>query len=89
MRDAALFCFAQLSGKKLPEFPEETAVGSLLKYLKTALPETFQPMNANLGIMPKLPGKKIHKRAERCTAYAERSENALRSFMEENSSLFD
>ncbi len=86
---AALFCFAQLSGKKLPEFPEETAVGSLLKYLKTAVPETFQPMNANLGIMPKLPGKKIHKRAERCTAYAGRSENALRSFMEENSSLFD
>lgn len=85
---AAIFAYAQLNGKELPEFPHETAIGSLLNYLKTAVPESFQPMNANLGIMPKLSGKKIHKRAERCAAYAERSKTALDKFIEDNRELF-
>ncbi len=85
---AAIFCYAKLTGQRMPDLPLETAIGSLLNYLKTAVPETFQPMNANLGIMPKLPGKKIHKRADRCAAYAERSLAALRGFMIRNSGVF-
>ena len=41
---AAIFAYAQLAGEEMPEFPKETAVGSLLNYLQTALPESFQPM---------------------------------------------
>ena len=85
---AAIFFFAKFLGQQMPELPAETAVGSLLNYLKTALSDTFQPMNANLGIMPKLPGRKIHKRAERCAAYAARSLEALNLFIEKNKELF-
>jgi len=85
---AALFMYAKLKKLPMPEFPVETATGALLNYLKTAIPESFQPMNANLGIMPKLPGKKIRKRAERCAAYAERSDAALKQFIERNAEIF-
>ena len=41
-----------LEGLPLPEWPGETAVGSLLRYLRGADPRHFQPMNTNLGIFP-------------------------------------
>ena len=85
---AAVFAYAQLAGEEMPEFPKETAVGSLLNYLKTALPESFQPMNVNLGIFPRLGKKKIRKRTERCEAYARRSLEALDKFIEERAALF-
>ena len=85
---AAVFAYAQLAGEEIPEFPKETAVGSLLNYLKTALPESFQPMNVNLGIFPRLGKKKIRKRTERCEAYARRSLEALDKFIEERAALF-
>lgn len=85
---AALFMYEGLNGLELKEIPKETAVGALLNYLKTALPETFQPMNINLGIFPKLGGKKIRRRTERCEAYAKRSLEALEKFICENEMLF-
>lgn len=85
---ASVFMYAFLNGTELPKFPRETAIGSLLEYLSTAVPDTFQPMNVNLGIFPKLPGKKIHKRTERCEAYAKRSEEAISAFIGENDALF-
>ena len=85
---SAIFMFAHLTGHAMPIFPPETALGSLLYYLYSALPETFQPMNVNLGIFPKLPGKKIYKRTLRCEAYAKRSKEHLDRFMEMYSHLF-
>lgn len=85
---SALFMFAAISGLPLPEFPCETAIGSLLNYLKEALPESFQPMNVNLGIFPKLPGKKIFKRSERSLAYSKRSIEKLDMFIGNNPELF-
>lgn len=84
---AAIFLCARLRGEAEPDFPKETAVGSLLNYLETALPESFQPMNVNLGIFPRL-GKKIFKRQERCEAYARRSLDALDRFMARHAELF-
>jgi methylenetetrahydrofolate--tRNA-(uracil-5-)-methyltransferase len=72
---AAIFMRAVLECRALPRFPETTAIGSLLRYLREAEPSAFQPMNVNLGIFPKIEmpkGKKISK-PERCTLYAERS----------------
>ncbi|ANZ45208.1 methylenetetrahydrofolate--tRNA-(uracil(54)-C(5))-methyltransferase (FADH(2)-oxidizing) TrmFO [Cloacibacillus porcorum] len=85
---AALFAYLQVSGLPMADFPLETAVGSLLNYLRGALPESFQPMNVNLGIFPRLPGKKIRRRTERCEAYAARSLEALEKFIGENKILF-
>ncbi|MDO5116029.1 MAG: methylenetetrahydrofolate--tRNA-(uracil(54)-C(5))-methyltransferase (FADH(2)-oxidizing) TrmFO [Synergistaceae bacterium] len=85
---AALFACRHTQGLKAPEFPAETAIGSLLNYLKTALPGSFQPMNVNLGIFPKCGTKKIRKRTERCEAYAKRAIEALEKFIAENPELF-
>lgn len=80
---AALNMYALLSGMELPEFPAVTAIGSLFNYLSTAESETFQPMNVNLGIFPKLetvrvPGKsKKLTKQERSLLYAERSMESL------------
>lgn len=84
---SALFMYSALENLPMPIFPLETALGSLLNYLNTAVASTFQPMNANLGIFPQLPGKKIHKRALKCLAYAERSSAALEVFIRNNPQL--
>ena len=85
---SAVFMHAYLNKYTMPVFPQETAIGSLLNYLQTAIPETFQPMNVNLGIFPKLPGKKISKRTLRCETYAERSAAALGEFVKNPEYLF-
>lgn len=85
---ASLFMYCRLNGIELPDFPDVTAIGSLLGYLKNAVPESFQPMNVNLGIFPALPGKKIRRRAERCSAYAERSLKALDDFIASHDKIF-
>jgi methylenetetrahydrofolate--tRNA-(uracil-5-)-methyltransferase len=55
-----------LRGAALPDWPRETAIGSLLHYLQDADTKTFQPMNANLGIFPALPERvKDKKRSAR------------------------
>ena len=86
---SALFMSARIKGLPMPEFPQKTAMGSLLNYLKTAMPKTFQPMNVNLGIFPKLEGKKIKKRTERCEAYHERAICAMSKFIALNAELFN
>lgn len=85
---AAVFMFCALRDEPLPEWPRETAIGSLLHYLKTAVTKNFQPMNVNLGIFPKLPGKKIKKKTERSEAYSKRSMTALKKFMDDYAELF-
>ncbi|EHM09581.1 tRNA:m(5)U-54 methyltransferase [Thermanaerovibrio velox DSM 12556] len=83
---AAIFMGRVLRGGSLPEFPEETAVGSLLKYLREARPEGFQPMNVNLGIFPPL-RERIRDRRERCYRYFDRAAAALERFLEDNPDL--
>jgi len=85
---SAIFMTALIRGLPMPEFPKTTAIGSLLNYLKTAMPKTFQPMNVNLGIFSKLEGKKIKKRTERCEAYHERAIDAMAAFIASNEELF-
>lgn len=85
---AAVYMFRLRSGGPLPEWPHETAIGSLLRYLKTSVAKNFQPMNVNLGIFPKLPGKKIKKKTERSEAYCQRSLSALEKFMKDYPELF-
>lgn len=46
--------------------------GSLAKYISTPN-SNFQPMNANFGILPEPPGKKVKDKKERYMMLAERS----------------
>ena len=51
--------------------PPTTMLGALLRYLREADPEHFQPMNANFGLLDPLPGKVA--KAERKARLAERA----------------
>ncbi|MFA0889432.1 MAG: methylenetetrahydrofolate--tRNA-(uracil(54)-C(5))-methyltransferase (FADH(2)-oxidizing) TrmFO [Synergistales bacterium] len=70
-----------LNAKPFPVWPRESAIGSLLHYLSDALPETFQPMNVNLGIFPPLENR-IRSRTDRCQAVAARAARAFDVFLE-------
>lgn len=60
-----------LNNDVLIEFPEETVIGALSKYISTPN-KRFQPMNANFGILPPLE-EKIRDKHERYRKMAERS----------------
>ena len=70
------------SPERLPEWPRESVIGSLLHYLMNAEPSRFQPMNANLGILPPVEGRRL-SRPEKCRAASERAIASLRLFLEE------
>ena len=61
-------------------FPEETVIGMLAKYVSTPN-DSFQPMNANFGILPKLEGEKIRDKKERYKKISERSINILKNYI--------
>ncbi len=77
---ASLAMASLLRGAPFPSWPRETAIGSLLHYLSDARPDSFQPMNVNLGIFPQLE-RKIRSRNDRCQAVADRAEASLEDFL--------
>ena len=44
----------RLEGKPPVDFPQETAVGALARYISNESVTDFQPMNVNFGIIPPL-----------------------------------
>ena len=62
------------------QFPSETAIGSMAKYITTTDPKNFQPMNANFGLFPDLPGK-IREKQERNEQHAKRALETIQNFM--------
>ncbi|HEX5564325.1 MAG TPA: FADH(2)-oxidizing methylenetetrahydrofolate--tRNA-(uracil(54)-C(5))-methyltransferase TrmFO [Sporosarcina sp.] len=66
-------------GKEPIEFPEETALGSMARYITEADPQNFQPMNINFGLFPDL-GERIKSKVERAEKHAERAFMALEQF---------
>lgn len=50
---SAINACAKLQNKEKIEFPKETMIGALAKYISTEN-KKFQPMNANFGILPEL-----------------------------------
>jgi methylenetetrahydrofolate--tRNA-(uracil-5-)-methyltransferase len=53
---AGRFAAARLLVTPFAPPPETTAIGSLLRYLRAADPDHFQPMNINFGLFPPLGG---------------------------------
>ncbi len=73
---AALNLSRQLRGLSEWIPPADTMLGALCHYVTHADPKRFQPMKANLGILPPLPTR-IKNKAERRRAYAARAEEAM------------
>ncbi|MDX8362264.1 FADH(2)-oxidizing methylenetetrahydrofolate--tRNA-(uracil(54)-C(5))-methyltransferase TrmFO [Cytobacillus sp. IB215316] len=69
-----------VDGKNLLVFPEETAIGSMAKYITTTNEKNFQPMNANFGLFPDL-GVRIKNKKERYESYANRALETIQNFI--------
>jgi methylenetetrahydrofolate--tRNA-(uracil-5-)-methyltransferase len=83
---SALSLAATFDGATPPPFPDVTMTGALMNYIHTPN-SSFQPMNANMGILPPIEGFK-RKRRERYHALSRRAIEAMRVYRLENSRLF-
>lgn len=84
---AALEVLCHIADRVLAPLPEVTMVGSLMNYIH-AENDRFQPMNANMGLLPSLQWKSGHSRVERKKLLAERALEAMRSYRLANRHLF-
>ena len=79
---AALNLSRQLRGHSEWLPPTDTMLGALCHYVTHTDPKRFQPMKANLGILPPL-GTRIKNKAERKRAYAERAKASMLASLSE------
>ena len=61
-----------VKGEGLVTLPEETAIGSMAHYITSTNKKSFQPMNANFGLLKDL-GVRIKNKQERYAEYAKRA----------------
>lgn len=66
-------------GEPLLQFPADTMVGALLRYVSTETSQEFQPMKANFGLLPPLEGA-MGKR-QRYREYSARALASLRGYL--------
>jgi methylenetetrahydrofolate--tRNA-(uracil-5-)-methyltransferase len=69
-----------VQGEELVVFPEDTAIGSMARYITNASAKNFQPMNANFGLFPELPTK-IRGKKERAEQHANRALETIQNFV--------
>ncbi len=72
----------QLRGEPLLTPPRTSMIGSLLHYITHAEPKDFQPMKANMALLPDLDPPVRNKRA-RYAAYAERAKQDFETYLGE------
>jgi methylenetetrahydrofolate--tRNA-(uracil-5-)-methyltransferase len=60
--------------------PPTTMLGALLRYITSADPKTFQPINANFGLLPP-PPRVVRGRGERNRLHGERAQADLRAWL--------
>ena len=70
-------------GKPLLSLPEVTMIGALSAYISDESVKKFQPMGANLGVLPELSERPRDKKL-RAAAYAQRAMEDLAGFCAEN-----
>ncbi len=68
-------------GQPLLELPQSTMIGALLHYITHAEPDNFQPMKANMGILPQME-EQIRGKANRYAAYAERAQQEMSAYLQ-------
>ncbi|MFF0825828.1 FADH(2)-oxidizing methylenetetrahydrofolate--tRNA-(uracil(54)-C(5))-methyltransferase TrmFO [Brevibacillus sp. NPDC003359] len=69
-------------GEELIVLPPETIMGSMARYITTADPKHFQPMNANFGLVPEWPERIRDKRVKN-EKLAERALDTIQNFTQE------
>ncbi len=74
---AGKYLAAQIRGITLPDLPEDTMCGALSTYISTGGTAEFQPMGANMGILPML-DKQVKEKQQRYELLAERGLSHLR-----------
>lgn len=82
---AGVNAIRKMQGRDLLKLPRETMLGALLYYIANAEAKNFQPMKANMGILPPLasPEKGRRGKRERAALYAERAAKSLETFIHE------
>ncbi|NIM19784.1 MAG: methylenetetrahydrofolate--tRNA-(uracil(54)-C(5))-methyltransferase (FADH(2)-oxidizing) TrmFO [Candidatus Latescibacteria bacterium] len=84
---SALSIVASHKGISIHPFPDATMIGALMNYIHTPTRD-FQPMNANMGILPTV-GKPAGGRKARYLAIAERAIAAIKAYRDQNMWLFE
>ena len=80
---AARQILARLQGRELPPPPASTMCGALLDYITTPNKD-FQPMGANMGILPRTEEiNTIRDKRERYAALSQNAQNAMHAWVEE------
>ena len=80
---AAHQIYARLQGRELPPPPVATMCGALLDYITTPNKD-FQPMGANMGILPRTEEiNAIRDKRERYMALSQAAQDAMRAWTEE------
>ena len=72
-----------LEGKETLTLPRTTMIGALSMYIADPTVKKFQPMGANLGVLPELENRPRDKK-ERAGAYAKRALDDLNNFLIKN-----
>ena len=84
---AALSVFADSLGRPLPPFPSETMTGALMEHIHTPS-RRFQPMNANMGLLPAR--ERVRgPRKDRYLQASQRATVAMQSYRDEHSWLYE
>lgn len=79
---AGLNMARRLQGKDTIILPQETMIGALARYISDETVENFQPMGANMGILPEI-GVRIKDKQERYQVIADRALEAFEGYMKE------
>ncbi len=77
---AGINAVRRLEGKAPLILPRETMTGALSRYISDETVENFQPMGANMGILPDI-GVRIKDKQERYQAVADRALAAFEEYM--------
>jgi methylenetetrahydrofolate--tRNA-(uracil-5-)-methyltransferase len=80
----ALNAAAYLEGRMMPPLPADTMIGALQRHL-TCAEGSFQPMNANMGLLPPARGNRRERKARK----AERALASLNLYLAEKRTLTD
>ena len=69
-----------LDNQPLMQLPRASMSGALFHYITNAAAADFQPMKANMGLLPPLP-KPVRNKRQRYATYADRAKQALDSYL--------
>ncbi len=73
---------ARIGGRAFAPPPADTMCGALLRYI-TAPAKDFQPMGANMGLLP-APEERVRDKRRRYLLIAQRAEESMRRYVKEN-----